>query len=177
MRYVQRLAQTKAQVVAQRSHQDEVIVAADTTVVDDGQILGKPESPAQASAMLSQLRGHTHQVYTAVAVWRVADGAQSSEVCSTDVPMRAYTDDEIAAYVASGDPLDKAGAYAIQNRGFHPVEALRGCYASVMGLPLCHLTRLLGNIGLESPLNVPGECQKALDYACDVYGFILGTNF
>jgi septum formation protein len=172
--YVLRLAETKARTVAQSLHANEVIVAADTTVVDRGQILGKPDNSAQAAAMLRQLRGHTHQVVTAVAVLQAAQGALLSEVCITDVPMREYRDEEIAAYVASGDPLDKAGAYAIQNRDFHPVETLHGCFASVMGLPLCHLTRLLRKTNLKNAQDVPKACQEALDYSCEIYPLVLG---
>jgi MAF protein len=172
--YVLRLARTKAQAVARQLSGDEVVLAADTTVADGGRILGKPDGPAQAAAMLRQLRGHTHQVFTALAVLHVAAGTLESELCTTDVPMRNYTDQEITAYVASGDPLDKAGAYAIQNRQFQPVAALSGCYASVMGLPLCHLTRALRRMGLACPVDVPAACQAALVYRCDVFSHILG---
>lgn len=175
--YVLRLAQSKAAAVACSLNQNEVVVAADTTVVDAGRILGKPDGPAQAEAMLRQLRGHTHQVHTAIAVQRVSDGARYSEVCTTDVPMRVYSDAEIAAYVASGDPLDKAGAYAIQNREFRPVERLSGCFANVMGLPLCHLTHLLQKVGLSAVVaHVPVSCQSALDYECDVFTRYLGPE-
>jgi predicted house-cleaning NTP pyrophosphatase (Maf/HAM1 superfamily) len=87
--------------------------------------------------------------------------------------MRPYRDDEIEAYVASGDPLDKAGAYAIQHTGFHPVEALAGCYASVMGLPLCHLTRLLRRLDASPKTDIAAECQAHLQYGCPVYASIL----
>ena len=87
--------------------------------------------------------------------------------------MREYSDVEISAYVASGNPLDKAGAYAIQHAGFHPVESLTGCYANVVGLPLCHLTRTLGKLGI-TPLNdVPHTCQSALEYHCPIYQHVL----
>ena len=90
--------------------------------------------------------------------------------------MRVYTQAEIETYVASGDPLDKAGAYAIQNRAFHPVQALTGCYANVVGLPLCHLSRSLRRMGVESLTDLPAACQAALEYACPVYRQILGGN-
>jgi septum formation protein len=83
--------------------------------------------------------------------------------------MRDYTDEEIETYVASGDPMDKAGAYAIQHQGFHPVKELHGCYANVMGLPLCHLARNLRKLGFLPPVNVPEQCQAALDYECSVF--------
>jgi predicted house-cleaning NTP pyrophosphatase (Maf/HAM1 superfamily) len=79
--------------------------------------------------------------------------------------MRAYTDDEIAAYVASGSPLDKAGAYGIQDAGFHPVARLRGCYASVMGLPLCHMVQLLRRAGVVVP-DVPPLCSASTGVPC-----------
>jgi MAF protein len=175
--YVLRLAQSKAAAVAKNFNQREVVLASDTTVVDGGEILGKPDGPDQAATMLRQLRAHTHQVHTAITLYCVSDGAQYSEVCTTDVPMRAYSDAEIAAYVASGDPLDKAGAYAIQNRDFRPVENLSGCFASVMGLPLCHVTRLLRQVGMPPPTgDVAAACQADLAYACDVYTLYLGSD-
>ena len=87
--------------------------------------------------------------------------------------MRDYTDEEIKTYVASGDPMDKAGAYAIQHKGFHPVKELHGCYANVMGLPLCHLTRNLIKLGLPPLVNIPQVCQAALGYDCPVYAQFL----
>ena len=87
--------------------------------------------------------------------------------------MRFYADDEIEAYIATDDPLDKAGAYAIQHAGFHPVDDLRGCFANVMGLPLCHLVRVLKKMGLEPPPDVPQACQAGINYDCPVYEKIL----
>ncbi len=98
-----------------RPRLNSIILAADTAVVDGKTILGKPKDPAEAVEMLRSLRGHSHQVFTGLAVLRPGDGNLVTDLCVTDVPMRAYSDDEIDAYVASGDPLDKAGAYAIQN--------------------------------------------------------------
>jgi septum formation protein len=177
--YVQRLAVSKARAAAemiQVEQMESLIIAADTTVVDAGQILGKPQDGVEAAHMLRQLRGHTHQVYTAITLLRPADGALLNDACCTDVPMRVYTQAEIETYVASGDPLDKAGAYAIQNRAFHPVQALTGCYANVVGLPLCHLSRSLRRMGVESLTDLPAACQVALEYACPVYRQILGGN-
>lgn len=171
--YVLRLARAKAQKVAHQLQGNALVLAADTAVVDAGSILGKPENPAQAVAMLRRLRNRVHQVYTAVAALRVADHLLLSDICMTQVPMRNYSDEEIAAYVASGDPFDKAGAYAIQNQAFHPVENLYGCYANVMGLPLCHLARLLSRLGIASEVNIPAACQKALAFHCEVYPHIL----
>ena len=177
--YVLRLAQSKAQAAAGTLEAETVVVAADTTVADGEHILGKPRHASEAIAMLRRLRGRTHRVYTALAVLRPKDGLLLTDLCATDVPMRAYSEEEIAAYVASGDPLDKAGAYAIQSRTFHPALALSGCYANVMGLPLCHLGRLLRRAGLANdshPADLPAACQAALDYTCDVYPQIWGSQ-
>lgn len=146
--YVLRLATAKAHNVAGRAAPGAVVVAADTTVVDGVTLLGKPETAGEAEAMLRRLRGRTHQVYTALAVLRMADNLFNSEVSITDVGMRDYSDGEIQAYVESGDALDKAGAYAIQHPGFSPVKDLQGCYTNVVGLPVCRLARILAAIGL-----------------------------
>jgi MAF protein len=176
--YVLRLAEKKAQAAAdlrQRAgHLAGLILASDTTVVEGAaQILGKPDGPEDAVRMLRLLRGKTHAVMTALAVLRQADGLLLTDLCVTQVPMRAYSDEEIQAYVATGDPLDKAGSYAIQHAGFHPVENLQGCFASVMGLPLCHLVRLLRRVGVEPPANVPLACQESLAYACPISAAVL----
>ena len=171
--YVLRLAESKARKCAESAHPDLVIVAADTAVIDGKTILGKPKDMAEAVEMLKALRGHSHQVYTGLAVLRLADGRLVTDLCITDVPMRNYRDDEVEAYVASGDPLDKAGAYAIQNAGFHPVEALQGCYASVMGLPLCHLTRSLDKLDIAPHGDIAEVCQSALGYACPISAAVL----
>jgi MAF protein len=171
--YVRRLAAEKASASSVRADASQVILAADTTVVDGNAILGKPANPSEAKRMLRQLRGHVHQVYTGIAVLRVRDGNLLSDVCVTDVPMRAYSDAEIEAYVATGDPLDKAGAYAIQHASFQPVEMMKGCYASVMGLPLCHVTRLLMQMEFPQGAHVPANCQSFLNYACPVFAMIL----
>jgi predicted house-cleaning NTP pyrophosphatase (Maf/HAM1 superfamily) len=83
--------------------------------------------------------------------------------------MRSYLDEEIELYVASGDPMDKAGAYAIQHRQFRPVNSLQGCYANVVGLPLCHLTRVLRKLDIHPVVDIPEQCQSMLDYDCSVF--------
>jgi MAF protein len=134
------------------------IVAADTTVLLDGQSLAKPRDAADARRMLTLLRNRRHQVVTALAVATVEpphDASSSTDPeaaepmrslsVTTQVLMRDYTDAEISAYIATGDPFDKAGAYAIQHPAFHPVAAIEGCYLCVVGLPLCALTYLLAS--------------------------------
>lgn len=169
--YVLRLAESKARTIT--ADYDQIILAADTTVVDGVEILGKPEDDADAVRMLTQLRGRTHQVYTGVALLRVSDGLLLKDLCVTDVPMRDYSDEEIQAYVATGDPFDKAGAYAIQHPGFSPVASMNGCYASVMGLPLCHVVRMMKKMDIKPNANVPVSCQKLLEYECPVFESIL----
>jgi MAF protein len=174
--YVRRLAEEKARAASQKAHGERFVIGSDTTVVLDGDILGKPTDADEALHMLRRLRGRTHQVFTGIAVIRLEDGLTRTDVCVTDVPMRAYNEDEMTAYVASGDPMDKAGAYAIQHAWFKPVASMAGCYASVMGLPLCHLARLMRSFGLQALADVPGGCQSALDYACPVYAAILAVQ-
>ena len=171
--YVLRLAQAKALAVAKKADPDNIIIGSDTAVINGDEILGKPKDEEDAERMLKQLRGHTHQVYTGVAVHRIRDGKMLTEVCITDVPMRAYSDDEIKAYVQTGDPLDKAGAYAIQHPDFQPVESMSGCYASVMGLPMCHVVRTLQKLNVHSLADVPMACQTLLNYQCPVSDAIL----
>jgi len=171
---VLRLAQAKA-LATSRVMTDGIVIAADTTVSLDGIALGKPRDHADADRMLRALRGRTHQVHTAIALIDVSRHASQtrSDLATTDVPMRDYSDDEIAAYIASGDPLDKAGAYAIQHEGFHPVAGLRGCFANVMGLPLCHLTRSLRAMHIKPKVDVPAVCQSQVRYECPAFADIL----
>jgi MAF protein len=169
--YVLRLAETKARAVG--TQPDQIILAADTAVVDGSDILGKPKDEAEAFAMLTRLRGHTHQVYTGVGLLRVSDGLLLRELSVTDVPMRDYSDEEIQAYIQTGDPLDKAGAYAIQHASFQPVINLAGCYTSVMGLPLCHVVRLMHKMGFSLRTEVPGQCQTLLEYQCPIFQGVL----
>lgn len=171
--YVTRLALAKAQAVAGRARLDHIIVGSDTAVVDGNAILGKPVDQADAERMLRQLRGHTHQVFTAVAFYRMSDCKSLVELCITDVPMRDYSNEEIESYVRTGDPLDKAGAYAIQHPGFQPVASMSGCYAGVMGLPLCHVLRALRKFELQPSSDVPAACQSLLAYSCPVAATIL----
>jgi septum formation protein len=131
--YVRRLAEEKAAAVAAR-HPDAVVLGADTTVVVDGDILGKPADAADAAAMLTRLQGRAHDVLTGVAVRGPDTGA--SAVARTRVWFAAMTADEIAAYVATGEPMDKAGAYGIQGQASRYVTRIDGSYPNVMGLPV-----------------------------------------
>lgn len=123
------------------------VIAADTVVVLDGKILGKPKDVADAVRMLTELSGRTHKVLTGVAV--SFDGRQLAEVCETEVIFRTLTAAEIADYVATGEPLDKAGAYGIQGRGAVFVEKINGCYNNVVGLPLTRLHLMLAKLGVD----------------------------
>lgn len=123
------------------------VVAADTVVVLDGQILGKPRDAGDAMRMLTELSGRTHRVLTGVAV--SFQGRQLAEVCDTEVVFRTLTEAEIAAYIATGEPLDKAGAYGIQGRGAVFVEKIDGCYNNVVGLPLTRLHLMLAKLGVD----------------------------
>ncbi len=180
--YVLRLAEAKARNCCDststlRGEGALVVIGSDTVVVDAGEILGKPRNAREAESMLRQLRGRTHQVYTALAVYDEASDRVFGELCISDVPMRAYDEEEMLAYIRSGDPMDKAGSYDIQNADFHPVASFSGCFASVMGLPLCHLTRSLKKAGLLADDALPQRCQSSLDYECTISDAVLrGDN-
>ena len=171
--YVLRLAKAKAQAVAGKVDPESIIIGSDTSVIFNETIFGKPVDEADAERMLQQLRGQTHQVFTGVAFYRVSDGKILTELCITDVPMRAYSNEEIAAYIQTGDPMDKAGAYAIQHPKFQPVAAMHGCFAGVMGLPMCHVVRALLQLDIQPPADVPSACQNLLNYQCHVSSRIL----
>jgi septum formation protein len=172
-----RLSQDKARVCsANHAASDAAIIACDTIVAHEGQVLGKPGDADEASQMLRRLRGCLHSVYTAVTLLDKSTERSVTDVAETQVVMRTYTDAELAAYVASGDPMDKAGAYAIQHRGFHPVSKVRGCFTNVMGLPLCHLTRHLRAWEIEPQQDVPTACQAHTGHRCTVYRSILNAK-
>ncbi len=171
---VWRLSRAKAALGVQHAERpDAMIVAADTLVSLDGAILGKPKDSADAARMLQRLRARAHIVYSGVTV---AQGArQITQVATTPVWMRDYSDAEIAAYVATGDPLDKAAAYAIQHDAFHPVARIDGCHANVMGLPLCHLYRALKAFGV-AVAEPDRACQAHLEIVCPVATEILHAS-
>jgi septum formation protein len=168
-KYVLRMAGSKAKTVAAQIATGSLVITADTTVVDpQGKILAKPQHEQEALEMLERLRGRTHQVLTGIAVMRAPDGPIYQDVCMTDVRMRDYSTDEMMAYIASGDPFDKAGGYAIQHQEFHPVEKISGCYANVVGLPVCTLGHLLRRFGIETPAGVPKECPSKNNTDCSI---------
>jgi len=175
-----RLSQAKARAAATDpgTPADAIVIGADTIVVltDEAEgetILGKPRDAAEATHMLRQLRGRTHRVLTAVTLIDTERRSEVSDLVAARVPMREYSEAEIAAYVAGGDPLDKAGAYAIQYPGFQPVDLpnFRDCFATVMGLPVCRVLARLRDLGLPPPPlysaapsgQTPADCAYAYD--------------
>jgi len=144
---VEELSRQKAREIALSAAAEDVIIAADTVVAADGRVLGKPHTPGEAADMLRFLSGRTHTVYTGVTVRRGEHALTQHE--ATDVVFRPLTEEEIAAYVATGEPMDKAGAYGIQGRGCVLVEGIRGDYYNVMGLPVCRLGLMLRKFGVE----------------------------
>jgi len=175
---VQRLSRLKAETVAhnlsaflpqlnpQKTH---IVIAADTVVALDNQILGKPADPTEATHMLKQLRQQPHQVYSGVTVAHIPHPDDSphflTRLHQSNVSMRPYTNDEIAAYVAGGSPLDKAGAYGIQDQPFAPVARLKGCFASVMGLPLAELADMLCQFDISLD-DIADRCAKHTGVPC-----------
>jgi septum formation protein len=143
-----RLARAKAEDVAARVERG-LILGADTIVVCEGFRFGKPRDGAEAQDMLLRLAGRTHQVITGVAVVEAGTGRAEVDAATTAVRLRAFDTAEAAAYVATGEPLDKAGAYAIQGRGALLVEGIEGDYSNVVGLPLPTLVMLLRRFGLD----------------------------
>lgn len=187
-----RLALGKAMAVANSlpaAQGPALVIGADTVVALDGQLLGKPADTDEATRMLVALRGRVHQVHSGLAVVYVdtktellceattdasPDSVKNSVfpepsqviVNTSHVTMRPYSDAEIAAYIATGDPLDKAGAYAIQHRGFDPVAQLDGCPSGVMGLPVADLLMLLTRFGVAVDCPVASLCQRLTGLAC-----------
>ena len=143
-----RLARMKAEA-ARLTEPEEPILAADTVVVHAGAILGKPRDAGEAREMLRRLRGESHRVITAVAVIPRGGRAALLRHPETEVTMRAFTDGEIEASIARGDPFDKAGAYAIQDELLRPVRRYEGCYCNVVGLPLWTTVELLRRAGVD----------------------------
>ena len=145
--YVQRMARDKAAAVSDRLGRG-VALGADTVVVLYGEILGKPTSAGHAEEMLRRLRGRDHEVTTGLVAMDSGTGRVEMAAVTSTVHMRRYDDGEIAAYVVSGEPFDKAGAYAVQDLNFRPADRVEGCYLNVVGLPLCRAADLLSRMGV-----------------------------
>lgn len=143
---VARVSAEKARAVAKDCAEEDIIISADTIVVIDGQILGKPKSEADAIRMLNLLSGRRHEVMTGLTI--LSGGQSQTRVVRTGIEFRRLTDREIDAYVATGEPMDKAGAYGIQGRASIFVSHLDGDYFCVMGLPVCTLTQMLRERGV-----------------------------
>jgi septum formation protein len=175
--HVLRVAEEKARSATRELEGNWIVISADTVVVDKGLILGKPMDAEDAARMLEQLGGGVHSVDTGLIIYNLKDRSFNRVLCESQVRMRAFTAEEVLDYVRSGDPLDKAGAYAIQNRDFNPVQDFTGCMANVMGLPLCHLVRELRPLGIPLNLDLTGLCREKLAYDCPVSDQILaGEN-
>ena len=144
---VRQISLEKAQAVAAQADPNTVVIAADTVVALDGVVLGKPADKEEAFRMLSLLSGNRHQVYTGLTVLR---GEQVfSQWEETAVTLRSLTAEEIEAYIATGEPMDKAGAYGIQGYGALFIQGINGDYYNVMGLPVCRLGQILGQLGMD----------------------------
>jgi len=144
---VQRLANAKADLVTARAVGPAIVLAADTVVVLDDKILGKPSSVEDARHMLQQLSGRTHSVLTGVALVRLPDGERRQFIESTLVHFRPITDEELSSYLATEEPYDKAGAYAIQGQAGRYIPRIEGCYFNVVGLPLSRVLTELKGLG------------------------------
>jgi septum formation protein len=159
LRFVAWAARAKADAVARKAP-GRIVVAADTEVVLHGRIFGKPKDRAQAAAFLRALSGKTHQVYTAIHVIDGRSGRRAKGISRTHVTMRELSAEEIAAYVRTAEPQDKAGAYAIQGKGRRLIASIRGPHDNVVGMPMRLLTRLLSECGIPVPANNPDELQQ-----------------
>ena len=153
--YVARLSREKAAAIAAR-HGDRWIIAADTTVLLGEELLEKPADPADAQRMLATIAGKTHIVYTGVTLQNAARGYHDTRVAESEVRMLPLTEREIEWYVATGEPLDKAGAYAVQGIGAMFIDSVHGSYTNVVGLPLALLYQMLKRAGID-PLAVGGR--------------------
>jgi MAF protein len=147
--FAEHLASLKAASVAREQTQEgRIILGADTVIDFDGRILGKPKDPSDAVQMLKELGARNHQVVTAVCLLTTGGANSSLFSVATNVRMRAYSDKEIGIYVDSGEPMDKAGAYAVQGLGGNLVASVHGCYNNVVGLPVCEVVSHLISFGL-----------------------------
>lgn len=157
---VEALSREKALWAARQEDPEAIVIGSDTVVVRDGEILGKPASPAQAEEMLASLSGRSHEVCTGVTVCQGDQVVSQVEV--TQVTFRHLTPQEIARYVRTGEPMDKAGAYGIQGLGALLVEGIQGDYSAVVGLPVCRLGRILLDFGVDCLALSAGREEDAL---------------
>ncbi|MFL2783709.1 MAG: Maf family protein [Dehalococcoidia bacterium] len=171
--YVKRMATLKALSASNTRNATDLVIGADTIVWLNDEIFGKPSSIQDASRMLSFLRNTTHNVSTSMVLIPANRDDMLIVTSTVSVTMRNYSDVEIEEYVKTGDPMDKAGAYAIQHRGFHPVKTYDGCYTSVLGLPLCTLSISLKRCGVKI---CPVECGVGIDSEYYVAPSKLKTN-
>lgn len=160
-----RLGLAKALTVAE-ARPEALVIASDTLVVQDNRVFGKPATASDAFEMLAALRDREHLVYSGLALVGPRRGRRCVQIAATSVQMRCYSDEEIRRYVETGDPQDKAGAYAIQSSGFSPVVRVKGCYANVMGLAMCHLYRALRLWGVRVPIHPLDCCPLAAGEGC-----------
>jgi len=149
---VRRLADAKAELVSARAVAPAIIIAADTEVVLDGHVLGKPRTSEDSRQMLTKLSGRRHSVLTGVTLVRLPDVERRSFVETTYVHFAPIPDEEITRYLASGEPFDKAGSYAIQGRAGRYIPRIEGCYFNIVGLPLARLCRELKELGWSEDL-------------------------
>ena len=157
---VEALSREKALWAARQEDPEAIVIGSDTVVVRDGEILGMPASPAQAEEMLASLSGRSHEVCTGVTVCQGDRVVSQVEV--TQVTFRTLTPQEIARYVRTGEPMDKAGAYGIQGLGALLVEGIQGDYSAVVGLPVCRLGRILLDFGVDCLALSAGREEDAL---------------
>ena len=154
--YVKTLAESKASEIA-RNHPESWVIGADTIVMIDNNVLGKPESQDDAKRMLQNLSGRTHQVYTGYAIQCVAENHFFTDAIKTDVCFKKLTDREIEWYIHTKEPFDKAGAYAIQGLGTFLVRQINGSYTNVVGLPVCEVLEHLLQEGVIKMSRIPEE--------------------
>ena len=161
---VERLSRDKAMVVAS-DLTEGFVIGADSTVVLKGRSIGKPEDEADARRMLVELRGTEHQVTTGLTVINAADGRSLTDHMTAEIVMRNFSDTEMEQSIASGTPMDKAGAYAVQDAEFRPATLRSGCYTNVVGLPLCRLMEMLEELGFQRPQALNSEVgSRCLGY-------------
>lgn len=165
----ERLALAKAEAAYRTTG---LVLGADTVVVDGGQLLGKPKNLDDARQMLESLRGRDHRVVTSIALLDLDSERRYIDSCESTVPMRDFSEAELDRFLTNGNPYDKAGSYAIQDKAFKPVDVgrMRDCFANVMGLPLCHVVR---NLPQMPPTDVPAACQAHIGYKCPIYQTVL----